>query len=134
MKSDVPYKMKIEIPGVPKLMSNRGGNWRAHSFERKKWRKRVNDWLMFESKPEKPLKKAGIRLTRCTSRASDFDNRVSAFKPCVDALVDRGILSDDSDNVIVERYYPFEKVANKESKIKIEVWEINDEMILEASA
>lgn len=115
------YKLEFEICGVPKLLLNYRGHWRAVHAEKKKWRLKVLSELRNHFKPACPLNSAVLTCARYTSRPSDYDNRVSSFKAIVDALVEAGILSADTDDVIKERHYPWIKCANKESKIKIEV-------------
>ena len=118
------YKLELEISGVPKLLLNSRGHWRVIYAEKKKWRLKVLTALQNHVKPAQPLHSAVLTCSRYTSRPSDFDNRVSSFKAAVDALVEAGILADDSDAVLKERHYPWFKCANKDARIKIEVREI----------
>lgn len=50
--------------------------------------------------PVAPLKKARIRLVRHFYRTLDFDGLVGSLKPVVDAIVDAGVLKDDSWEVL----------------------------------
>jgi hypothetical protein len=118
------YKLEFEICGVPKLLLNYRGHWRAIHAEKKKWRLLTLAAIQNQFKPTQPLTSAALKLTRYTSRASDFDNRVSSFKAVVDSLVEAGILANDDDGVIRQREYPWIKCANKDSKIRIEVSEL----------
>lgn len=118
------YKLELEIEGVPKLLLNYRGHWRAVHAEKKKWRLKTIAALAKANKPACPLVAASLTLTRFTSRPSDFDNRVSSFKAVIDALVEAGVLAADTDEVIRERHYPWVKCANKDSRIKIEVMEL----------
>lgn len=115
--------MYLEISGVPKILNNMRGNWRALWAEKAKWKKRTmtEAWNL---RPKKPLKRAEIICTRCTSRPSDFDNRVSSFKAIIDGLTEIGVFIDDTDEVIVRREYLWEKCANKDAKVKIIVNEV----------
>lgn len=115
------YKLDIEIPGNP-ASQNTHKHWRLVSAERKKWRNAVCMIAKFR-RPEKPLEKAKLTLTRYSSREMDYDNRVFSFKSCIDGLKDAGVILDDKDSVIVSREYPWIKCAQKDACIRIVVEE-----------
>lgn len=118
------YSLDVTIQGTPKLLLNSRGHWRTIHAEKKRWRLKTIAAIRKDQLPPKPLTAARITLTRFTSQESDFDNRVSSYKAVVDALVEIGVIASDKDSVLKERHYPWEKVANRYSRIRIQVEEL----------
>lgn len=114
------FVLEFEINGLPPTTNGSHGHWAVVARERKKWRDSVR-MVAYYRRPPSPLEKAKLTLTRCSCRATDYDNRVISFKPVVDGLVDAKVLAGDTDSVIVERHYPFEKVGMREGKIRVRV-------------
>lgn len=117
-------KIEFEILGLPKSLNGAHGHWRAAAAERKKWRQLSADhaWAAIARARlagMEPLKKAKITCTRCSAMRMDFDNLVASFKGCVDGLKDAGLIADDTDEVIVERKYAWDKAKQNEGKIRI---------------
>jgi hypothetical protein len=119
----VSFKLLIEIPGLPKTTNGSHGHWAVAAAERKKWRTAVKT-IAYMRRPDKPLVKVRLTLTRCSSGKTDHDNRVISFKGVVDGLKDAKIILDDTDAVIVERHYPQEKAPRGKGSIRIFVEEI----------
>lgn len=88
--------------------------------ERKKWKNAVY-YEFYKHRPDKPLERARVTLTRCSSRQGDFDNLVSGFKAILDGLVMGKIILDDKVDVIGSPIFLWEKAKNKEGKIRIRV-------------
>lgn len=122
-KSQV-YRVELVLFGLPKTTNGSHGHWFAAAAERKKWRKKVQQSLLGEKKPDAPLSRAKVTCIRFSSSRPDYDNLSISFKSCVDGLRDAGILVDDKDSVVVERAYLWEKTAPKQGRIKIIVEEI----------
>lgn len=117
------YRLEIEIAGLPKTTNGSHGHWRAAASERKLWRNAVK--LRASSKrPNSPLLKARLYLTRFSSGKTDYDNLVISFKSCVDGLKDARVISDDKDSVVIERHYLTEFASPKKGKVRIVVEEI----------
>jgi Holliday junction resolvase RusA-like endonuclease len=118
------------IPALPKTPNSIGKASIWHSVnERKKWRGLVKGhFLFFYSRDaltkgiQLPFKRALLILTRCSSREPDVDNLYASFKYVIDGLKYNGIILDDKPSVIDLRC-KWEKVKNKESRIKIHVEE-----------
>ena len=123
----------IEINTLPKTPNSIGKASIWHSVrERKKWRQ-----LLFRPQATmhrspvilqgqiipKPLKKAKLTLTRCSSREPDLDNLYSSFKFVIDALKFNGFIEDDKPSNI-DLKCKWEKAKQKEGKIKIEIEEL----------
>lgn len=78
--------------------------------------------------PKKPLEKAKIRIVRHFWRFLDYDGLVGSMKPIVDALVDCGVLVDDSWKVLGQWDVSQEFRPKKDGPLlKIEVIEVIDE-------
>lgn len=75
-------------------------------------------------KPESPLLECSITCIRLSSRASDYDNLVASFKPIIDGLMDAGIIVDDNENCVIQRWYRNEKTKPGKGSIKVIVEEI----------
>lgn len=94
------YSLSLKIPLIPKSLNKM---LRTHYFKNNKdnikW-----DYIIgidcLNKKPISPLLKAKIKIIRHSSRTLDYDSLVASMKPVVDALVDCGVLSDDSWKVL----------------------------------
>ena len=90
------YRLDITLHSLPDSL-NKGlrGHRMKYFAKNKKW-----DFLIFGmvrgKLPPSPLKRARISIVRHFWRTLDYDGLVGSMKPVVDALVDCGILSDDS--------------------------------------
>ena len=93
------YKLEITLHALPDSL-NKGlrGNRMKYFSKNKKW-----DFLILgmvrNQLPPKPLTKARISIVRHFWRQLDYDGLVGSMKPIVDALVDAGVLADDSYKV-----------------------------------
>lgn len=117
----VAYKIiEFEIPDLPKTINALGrAHWAVKAQEAAKWKALVH-LSVCAYKPEKPLEKARITLTRYSSGKPDFDGLVSSFKHVLDGLIEAGVIIDDSmDNVTTE--YAWERAQPKKGKIHIRV-------------
>lgn len=119
------YYLVAELPGLPRMMNSQGlsTNRFALASARKKWRTAVGS-LVSQRKPRAPHNRARVRFTRFSSVCPDPDNLVAGFKPCLDGLVDGGILANDKWNNIGMPEYHWEKAPQKAGKIRIEVWSL----------
>ena len=121
--TDGIYKLFFELPGLPKTTNGSHGNWRAAAAERRKWRK-ASTSRAYPYKPSSPLLKCRLTLTRCSTTKPDIDNLAISFKGVVDGLKDAMIIHDDTDKVVIERYYLHEKAPRNKGKICILIEEI----------
>lgn len=93
------YKLDIQLHSLPDSL-NKGlrGNRMKYFAKNKRW-----DLLIFgmvrHRLPPEPLKKARVTIVRHFWRTLDYDGLVGSMKPIVDALVDAGVLIDDSYKV-----------------------------------
>lgn len=116
------YQIELKILGLPKTVNNTMGQfWRARYANSKKWRRLVQETSLFHKRPTQPLTKAIVTLQRYSSVAPDFDGLVSSFKPLVDGLVDAGIISGDTMDIIGAPTYQWFKVKPKEGYVVIKV-------------
>lgn len=90
------YKLFLSLEKLPKSLNRklRSNRWTNHR-ENKSW----DAYIRFhcsDLKPKKPLERAQVTMVRHSHRMLDFDGLVGSLKPVMDALVDAGILIDDS--------------------------------------
>ena len=96
-------------------------HWAQRSKLNKLWRARAY-CAIGKDKPRYPLDKVRCIITKYSTRACDWDNMVTQFKPVIDGLVDAGVVIDDS----VEHFsaeYKFEKCKKSFEKIHIFIME-----------
>ncbi len=115
------YTLEFEVPILPRLPNQLlGSNWRTRAGHAKKWERLV--WrYCWHLKPDLPLAKAKLVLTRFSSRRPDYDGLVGSFKAPIDALVKCGILSGDTHEVIGVPEYRHEPIGACKGKVKITV-------------
>lgn len=94
------YKLHLRIPWNPaSLNKTLSKSWQARHKVRGVWGNYI--WAETQGlRPDAPLKKAKITLIRHGHRTLDFDGCVGSCKPVVDAIVQAGILKDDSWKVL----------------------------------
>ncbi len=120
------YHQSVEINDLPKLFNRLSKNsfW-DYKLQQQKWLKLI--WVAFNGKkPDQPLKRASIVITRFSSKEPDVDGLFSGMKYPLDALVKNGILIDDRPSVI-DFQAKWQKCSPKMGKISIEVREILSE-------
>lgn len=115
------YVLEFELPGLPRTLNDRG-HWRVRHAENQKWLKLVA-FATSGKRPPVPLERARLTLTRMSSREPDFDNRVSGFKPIVDALVRCGVLVDDKMSNIGSPEFLWEKAKPKHGGVRVRIEE-----------
>jgi Holliday junction resolvase RusA-like endonuclease len=117
------YRLFLSIEGLPMIITNGGGNWRRAHYEKRKWKQLVHANIHGPARPPEPLKRAKATFTRHSSNQPDLDNLGASFKACQDALVEAGIIVDDSPDVLTATYQ-WSKANPKKGFITIEVWEV----------
>lgn len=118
-----PYYINITIQGLPKTTANANQHWKARWTEARKWKSLVFQHAMLKQRPQSPLLKAKVKLTRFAhGKEPDRDNLRTSFKHIVDGLVAAKIIIDDSPQVIGEPEIAWEKASPKYGHIMIEVW------------
>jgi hypothetical protein len=119
-----PFELEFEIPGLTK-MSNQllRGNWRTKHGHARKWKIAVLI-AIGSNRPDTPIAKCRLKLTRCSARRPDYDGLVSGFKPIIDGLVEAGVLLNDSyENVDIPEYL-HETCGAKDGKMRVRVIEV----------
>ena len=86
----------LTLPDLPQWSLNKRGHWSERAETVKAWRA-VAGWTAAGAGIPR-LDKASITLvmTPADRRRRDPDGIVGALKPCIDGLVDAGVLADDS--------------------------------------
>lgn len=108
------------------MMNNnglRGRHWFAAKREADKWKDAVVS-RAGPHKPEKPLVRYRLSITRRSSVEPDFDGVVRSAKHLVDGLKEAGIILDDKISNTGQWIVDWEKVAPKKGSMKIVVEEV----------
>ncbi len=122
-----PYELEFEIEGLPKTTNAmRRAHWSVHSRHANMWQLRVANAVQ-KLRPNEPLSKAKLTLTRCSSNEPDFDGLVSSFKNCIDSLVNCGVLVNDKVSNIGQPEYKWEYAKKGRGKIRIKVLEVKQQ-------
>src|SRR5690606_35743815 len=109
------------IEGLPKTPNTLlGRSWFVRSAHAKKWLNLVA-LKTNRQRPDYPLEKAELTLTRYSSIEPDFDGLCGSFKAVLDALVKLGVLKDDKPSNIGQPSYKWEKVNPNSGKIKVRI-------------
>jgi Holliday junction resolvase RusA-like endonuclease len=118
------YVLEFELAGLPKMPNQLlGSHWRTRSSHASKWKIRVFAEV-YGKRPEAPLSKAKVILTRLSSVEPDHDGLQGSFKPILDGLVKAGVLEDDKPSVIGRPETIWEKAKPKQGKIRVRVEEV----------
>lgn len=120
------YRLELRINGLPKIISNGSkGSWRSAWAEARKWHRLILEAVVFSrQKPQKPLERARLQLTRYSSVEPDFDGLAISFKHVLDALIKAGVLVNDKVSNIGQPNYRWEKTKPGGGFITITVEEI----------
>lgn len=115
------YSVTVVLDGLPKMVNaNFKNNWRALWIERKKWKEKTA-YAFLPHKPDQPLDKAKVTITRHSSKCPDYDGLVSAAKALLDGLKLAKIIEDDNMNVIGRPEFLWEKCSPKNGHVVITV-------------
>jgi Holliday junction resolvase RusA-like endonuclease len=118
------YTLEFTIADTPKSPNVfYSTHWRTRHTHTKKWERLV--WAhVWPRKPERPLERAKVTLTRHSVRKMDADNCRLSFKPIMDALVKYGVLLDDTVAVVGEPVVIQEKAPLRQKSVRVRVEEI----------
>ncbi len=118
------YTLEFKLEGLPKTTNAlAGAKWQVRAQHAKRWKRAV--WAkVWALRPEAPLIKAKITLTRCSSKEGDFDGIVSSFKHILDGLTEAGIIIDDKSSVIGRPEYIWQACKKGEGHIIVRVEEL----------
>lgn len=116
------YSIQIEIPtqATDANKTSRGNKF-VHSAVRQKIKMDIAN-LTKGKRPEKPLEKFKISITRYGARTLDWDNLVASFKGHLDGLTKAGIIKGDSWKYI--RQINTDQKISTEKKLVITVEEV----------
>lgn len=117
------YRLEFEIKGLPKTLNTNSSNWRVKAGEVRKWKNLVLYSVGYK-KPQYPLEKAKLTLTRHSSTKIDYDNLVGSFKPIIDGLKLAGVILDDNFVIIGMPAYIWQQAKRNEGKITILIEEV----------
>lgn len=111
-----------KLPLLPNVL--RGRHWGVKKKESDEWN-RIFGFIAFaKGKPEKPIQKAKLIITRYSAVEPDPDNNAASCKPVIDALRHNGFLKDDKSKNIGVPEFKWEKVAASKGKIRVQLVEI----------
>jgi hypothetical protein len=112
---------EFEIQGLPLTINQIGRkHWTVKAAEAHAWKQRtyiaVNRFRGLE------LKTAKIEYIRHSTKQCDFDNLVTSFKHVQDGLVMAKLIVNDTEQVIGQPAFKWEKSKGKEGFISVKVW------------
>ena len=96
---------QVQLPFTKSLSLNDRMHFRVKAKMVAKWRQETKEALVEAGVPPCGRVKATLIYIPATRRRRDPDNLVASFKPAVDALVDAGVVPDDTEE-FVERVWP----------------------------
>lgn len=122
-----PYRLSFTLHEVPLTLNEMMG---------KHWRSRHNSFSLIHKliylqtlkyKPETPIERARVAITRYSSGTLDRDNAYFTAKPVLDGLVECGIIKDDGFNQV--KFLEVNQVKikrNEKRKLEVSLEEINE--------
>lgn len=118
--------LELTIAGLPSCNSAAAPHWRTRHIERVKWKSKVCGAVLqaLGRWPSKPLERARVELTRCSSSRPDADNLASSFKFVLDGLVLARVIADDKPSVIGQPVFAWEKTSPRKGCVRIKVEEL----------
>ncbi len=102
----MPDVWLVDLPfEKPLSLNDRPGNWQVTSRLKREWRQLTVEALLAAEVP--PMARARLTLFYVpkVNRRHDEDNLVASMKPVADALVDAGVIVDDTAYYL-ERVWP----------------------------
>lgn len=123
--------LEFEIVGLPKTPNALlGAHWTIRSGHAKKWKRLVAEavrvqlkspppQLSVPSQLNMPLSSATLTCTRISSNKPDYDGLAGSFKSLIDGLVECGVLTDDTPDVIGQPTYLWERGPRLHGKVRI---------------
>lgn len=87
----------VDLPSLPPMTSNHREHWAAKARHTKRWRHAA--YLTIRDAQVPPLGRVTVQLVAYppVKRRRDSANLSPTSKACVDAMVDAGVVPDDSD-------------------------------------
>ncbi|MEY5061664.1 MAG: hypothetical protein RIS45_1585 [Planctomycetota bacterium] len=118
--------LDLVIHGLPSCNSAAAVHWRKRHAERQAWKSHVTGAVLAKLGrfPSKPLERARVTLTRCSSQEPDADNLASSFKFVLDGLKLAGVIEDDKPSCIGTPEFRWEKTGPKVGCVRIRVEEV----------
>ncbi|MCR9093442.1 MAG: hypothetical protein NXI30_04440 [bacterium] len=117
-----PYRLEIDLPGLPPINSADALHWSTRGKKRKLWKRLV--WAqVVGKKPPAPLSRARVTITRCSSVEPDPANLGEGAKFVLDGLVECGVLADDNRETIGMPELLWEPAPAKKGHVRVVVIE-----------
>lgn len=115
--------LDLTLDGLPPMnTADRTHHWSAYRLKRA-WEGKVCAAVLHELGrwPERPLDRARVTITRCSTREPDFENLTQGGKFLLDGLVKAGVIVDDSPGVIGRPEYLWVKGEPAKGSVRIQV-------------
>jgi hypothetical protein len=98
----VSYKLELSLAKLPDLQAagQVPKHWAVRNREKVWWRNQIAWWVVSKGKPEKPLQRASVTLTRCSTQEPDRDNLFASMKHILDSLVHAQVIENDKPSCI----------------------------------
>ena len=100
-------------------------HWAVKLKETRFWHEQIGYRLIGRT-PKFPLKKATLKLVRCSSIPPDADGLVSSFKAVIDGLTKAQVIANDDMATIGFPHYEWKKGKPKTGFIEVCVTEVLD--------
>ena len=95
------YTLTFEVLTMPLTLNQvMSKHWRSRHKNFEDIKREVKYSILQFKKPERPLTKAEIHISRFSSGTLDRDNAYFTAKPILDALVREGVIEDDGFDMI----------------------------------
>lgn len=118
------YRLEFIVQGLPPVTSNGSHrHWRTAARIRKTWKLRAMAAIGARI-PRAPCRKARVWVYRHSSREPDFEGMVVAAKPIIDALTERGVITDDNQACIGVPHYEHVLEKPKKGFVRVVVEEV----------
>ncbi len=115
------YRLAFTLFDLPKRTNNNSRtHWALQHKEAKKWKQFVRLKVGLQ-RPDKPLERARLILTRVSSSEPDYDGLVSSFKHVIDGLIEAGVIVSDKMSVIGVPEYRWLKGRRGVGSITVEI-------------
>jgi crossover junction endodeoxyribonuclease RusA len=100
-----PGAWSVVLPFTRPLSLNDRQHWRVKAKQVAQWRQAAADALTEAGVPRLRRARVTLQYIPKDKRRRDPDNLVAAYKPCVDSLMDAGVVQDDTLDY-VDRVWP----------------------------
>ena len=119
------YRLALSLPFLPPMNRAATGRHRMVQHREAKAVKLATKLeLAKHALPAAPLARAALLVTRHSASMADRLNIAQAAKPVVDAIVQAGVLADDSPAVLASERYEWQRAPRGQGRLEVIVEEV----------